>query len=144
MNYHHMSNEKMVEAVENQLKNMRLLRGIVSACVILFFALVLMAKVWTPITGPWKQQRIGMANFRQAQQERRIIVEKARGELAAAADQASAIRTMGEAARDFPEYRTQQFIQAFSEALSTGKIAEIIYVPIEANLPITEAGKRGE
>ena len=96
------------------------------------------------MTGPWKQQRLGMANYRQAQQERRIIVEQARGELAAAEDQAAAIRTMGEAARAFPEYRNQQFIQAFSEALSTGTISEIIYVPVETGLPITEAGRRGQ
>jgi hypothetical protein len=46
---------------------------------------------------------------------------------------------MGEAARNHPEYRTQDFISAFSEALSTGKIARIIYLPVEAQMPVTEA-----
>lgn len=109
---------------------------------ILGMIVILAMLLWTPITGPWKQQRLGMANYRQAQQERRIIVEKARGELAAAEDQAEAIRTMGQAARDYPEYRTQMFIQAFSEALEAGAIDEIIYVPVETGLPITEAGGR--
>lgn len=121
---------------------LRFVRLICILVAIVVFGAVLLMKLWTPMTGPWKQQRLGMANYRQAQQERRIIVEQARGELAAAEDQAAAIRTMGQSARDFPEYRTQQFIQAFSEAMANGTIAEIIYVPIETGLPITEAGKR--
>ena len=108
---------------------------------ILLFAALIIGLLWTPIVGPWEQQRLGMANYRQAEQERRIIVEKARGELAAANDQAEAIRTMGEAARNYPEYRTQQFVQAFSEALSNGTIKRIIYVPTETALPVTEANR---
>jgi hypothetical protein len=37
-----------------------------------------------------------------------------------------------QAAQDFPEYRTQEFIGAFAEALKEGKIAQIMYVPTEA------------
>jgi hypothetical protein len=123
---------------------LRFVRLICILVAVVAFGAILLMKLWTPMTGPWKQQRLGMANYRQAQQERRIIVEQARGELAAAEDQAAAIRTMGQSARDFPEYRTQQFIQAFSEAMAKGTISEIIYVPIETGLPITEAGKRAE
>jgi hypothetical protein len=114
--------------------------GVLSVILIL----VMLVKLWTPITGPWKQERVGMANYRQAAQERKITVEQARGELAAAKDQAAAIRTMGQAARDFPEYRTQMFIQAFNEALVSGNIGKIIYIPIETDLPITEAGRMAE
>jgi len=106
-----------------------------------FFALLALALLWTPITGPWSQERQGMANLRQATQERQITVEVARGEMDAAQAKADAIRTMGQAARDFPEYRTQEFIAAFSEALAKGTIARIIYVPMEAQLPITEASR---
>ena len=42
-------------------------------------------------------------------------------------------------AKDFPEYRTQEFIGAFADALREGKITQIMYVPTEANIPITEA-----
>lgn len=106
------------------------------------FAVILLFLLWTPITGPWKQERMGMANYRKAVHERQIIVAKAQGELDAAEAQADAITIMGQAARDNPEYRTQMFIQAFSEALSNGAIEEIIYVPVEADLPILEAGGR--
>lgn len=49
---------------------------------------------------------------------------------------------MGQAAKDFPEYRQQEFIGAFAEAMKDGKIQQIIYVPTEAGIPITEAGRR--
>ncbi|WP_312307640.1 hypothetical protein [Acinetobacter variabilis] len=47
----------------------------------------------------------------------------------------------GQAAKDYPEYRKQEFIGAFGEALREGRIQQIIYVPTEANIPIVEAGK---
>lgn len=51
---------------------------------------------------------------------------------------------MGQAARDFPEYRTQIFVEAFSEALASGRIDRIIYLPTETSMPITEAGRMVE
>ncbi|MDA4958584.1 hypothetical protein PGK18_18785, partial [Acinetobacter baumannii] len=55
---------------------------------------------------------------------------------------AEAIQTIGKAAKDYPEYRNQEFIGAFGEALRDGKIQQIVYVPTEANIPVLEAGKR--
>ncbi len=49
---------------------------------------------------------------------------------------------MGEAAQKYPEYRQQEFIGAFGEALKSGTISQIIYVPTEANIPIMEAGRK--
>ena len=51
---------------------------------------------------------------------------------------------MGEAAKKYPEYRQQEFINSFGIALKDGKIQQIIYVPTEANVPIMESGKRSQ
>lgn len=141
--YDHLSDREQ-EYLNEKSKSFLLVRLTTVGILAIVLLLVLIIKLWTPITGPWKQERVGMANYRQAAQERKITVEQARGELAAAKDQAAAIRTMGQAARDFPEYRTQMFIQAFNEALVSGNIGKIIYIPIETDLPITEAGRMAE
>ncbi len=52
---------------------------------------------------------------------------------------AEAIKIVGQAAKDYPEYRNQEFIGAFAHAIQDGRISQIIYVPTEANIPITEA-----
>jgi hypothetical protein len=122
--------------------NNKIIRFMAIGAALAFFLVLLAFLLWTPLTGPWKQERMGMANYRKAVHERQIIVAKAQGELDAAEAQADAITIMGQAARDNPEYRTQMFIQAFSEALSNGAIEEIIYVPVETDLPILEAGGR--
>jgi hypothetical protein len=122
-------------------KTMRFQRLLAVGAAIGVYAIILLMLLWTPIMGPWKQERVGMANYRQAKQERKITIEQARGDLAAAKDQAEAIRVMGQAARDYPEYATQQFIAKMAEGVATGKIKKIIYVPVEAPLPVTEAGR---
>ena len=48
------------------------------------------------------------------------------------------------AAKDFPEYRMQEFLGAFGEALQSDNIDKIIFVPTEANIPVTEAGRSVE
>ena len=46
-------------------------------------------------------------------------------------------------AQKYPEYRQQEFIGAFAEAIQSGQVEQIIYVPTEANIPIVEAGRVG-
>jgi hypothetical protein len=70
------------------------------------------------------------------------MIETARAEKESALLRAEAIVIMGEAAKKYPEYRQQEFMQAFGEALREGNVSQIIYVPTEANMPILEAGKR--
>jgi len=70
------------------------------------------------------------------------MIQQAQAELDAASLRAEAISIVGKAAKDYPEYRKQEFIGAFAEALQKGTIQQIIYVPTEANIPILEAGKR--
>lgn len=83
----------------------------------------------------------GEAQFKQAEQNRQILVEQARAERDAAQLTADAIAIVGQAAKDFPEYRQQEFIRAFGEAVKDHAVNTVIYVPTEGNIPITEAGR---
>ncbi len=84
----------------------------------------------------------GEAVQAQAHGARQALVSQAEAERDAAKMRAEAIGVVGKAAKDFPEYRTQEFIGAFAEAMHNGKINQIIYVPTEGSIPILEAGKR--
>lgn len=89
-----------------------------------------------------KVQRLeGEAQFAKAEQNRKILVEQAKAEKEAASFRADAIGIVGQAAKDFPEYRFQEFLGAFAEALNNGSIDKIVFIPTEANIPITEAGR---
>lgn len=81
----------------------------------------------------------GEAALAQATSVREIQVKQALGEKEAAVHRAEAIKIVGQATKDFPEYRQQEFIGAFAEAVKEGKISQIIYVPTEGNIPIIEA-----
>lgn len=105
-------------------------------------AIILGLMFGLPLYNVWQQEMAGKARLAEATQSRQILIEQARAEKDAAQLQADAIKIMGEAAQRYPEYRTQEFIGAFGEALKMGKINQIIYVPTEANIPILEAGRR--
>lgn len=105
----------------------------------LVFALLF--AVW-PFYKVWSQEMRGKAALAEARQSKMIQVEQARAELDSAQLRAEAIKTIGIASQKYPEYRTQEFIGAFGEALREGKINQIIYVPTEGNIPILEAGSR--
>ena len=92
-----------------------------------------------PIYGVWQQRLSGEAKLARAQQERQILVTQAQAERDAAQLRADAIKIVGQAAKDFPQYREQEFMGAFGEALREGNVDQIIYVPTEANIPILEA-----
>lgn len=84
----------------------------------------------------------GEATQARAHGARQALVAQAEAERDAAKMRAEAIGIVGKAAKEFPEYRAQEFIGAFAEAMHNGKINQIIYVPTEANIPILEAGHR--
>lgn len=94
-----------------------------------------------PIWNVWRAGLSGEAELNRAEQTRQILVAQAQGEKDAARLRADAIAIVGQAAKDFPEYRTQEFLGAFAEALREGHIAQIMYIPTEAGIPITEAGR---
>ena len=89
----------------------------------------------------WQQGMVGEANLAKADQTRKILISQARAEREAAVEQAEAIKIVGQAAKDFPEYRQQQFMNAYAEALQSDKIEKIVYVATEAGIPITESGR---
>ena len=89
----------------------------------------------------YSQRLSGEAALAHAHAARQVLVQQAQAEKDSALLRAEAIAIVGKAAHDFPEYRTQEFIGAFAEAMHNGKINQIIYVPTEANIPILEAGK---
>lgn len=105
------------------------------------FAAALIALVmfaW-PIYSVWASEMAGKARLAAAEHDKRIMVEQAKAEVESAKLRAEAIALVGKAAKDFPEYRHQEFIAAFGEAMQNGEIQKIIYVPTEANIPIVEA-----
>jgi hypothetical protein len=92
-----------------------------------------------PVWNVWAAGMQGRASLMQAEQERKIQIEQAKAELESAKLRAEAISIVGKASKEFPEYRTQEFIGAFAEAIKADKVEQIIYVPTEANIPIVEA-----
>lgn len=96
-----------------------------------------------PMIRVWQQEQEGKAVLARANQERQILVTQATAEKEAALERAEAIRIVGEAAQKYPEYRQQEFMGAFAEAIKSDSIEKIIYVPTEANIPVTEANRMG-
>jgi regulator of protease activity HflC (stomatin/prohibitin superfamily) len=107
-----------------------------------FIVLALLFMFGWPHYKVWKQGMDGQAALAEAEQSKMIQVQVAKAELESAKLRAEAIKLVGQAAKDYPEYRKQEFIGAFGEALRDGKIQQIIYVPTEANIPIVEAGNK--
>ena len=116
-----------------------ILFGLIAVFVIAIILIFLFA--W-PQYKVWQQGMVGQAQLSKAQQSKQIAIETAKAELESAKLRAEAIKVMGKAAQEFPEYRQQEFIGAFGEALREGNISQIVYVPTEANIPVLEAGKR--
>jgi len=90
---------------------------------------------------PWIAEQKGKAILAEATNSRLARVEAAKAEKEAAQYTADAIKIVGEAAKEYPEYRTQEFILSFGDALKEGTINQIMYIPTEANIPITEASR---
>lgn len=114
--------------------------GILSAVLVIF--LIALGMYGIPKYNVWQQGLAGEAKLKRAGQEKMIMIEKAKAEVEAAIHRAKAIKLMGEMAKKYPEYRQQEFIGAFAEAMEEGNIDQIIYVATEAGIPILEAGKR--
>lgn len=104
--------------------------------------LIIIAMALYPKYRVYSQELRGQAALAEARSSKQVQVEQARGELESSKLRAEAIEIIGKAAQDYPEYRNQEFIGAFGDALRSGDIEQIIYVPTEANIPILEAGKR--
>ena len=108
-----------------------------------FFLLFLIAGTMygCPKYNVWQQGLAGEAQLNKAEQTRKILIEQAKAEKESAVYRAEAIGILGKAAKEYPEYRLQEFLGAFAEALQSETIDQIIYVPTEANIPIMEAAR---
>lgn len=102
---------------------------------VLFCALCLWAM---PQYIVYQKRMGGEAVLAESESQKRVLVEQAKAELEAAKLRAEAIAIVGKASQEFPEYRTQEFIGAFAEAVQKGSIQQIIYVPTEASIPIVD------
>lgn len=114
---------------------------IIIVVLFLMFAIFIYPVFIKPAIRVWQQEQEGRATLARANQERQILVTQAQAEKEAAKERAEAIRIIGEAAKKYPEYRQQEFLGAYADALKSDTIQKIIYVPTEANIPITEAGR---
>ena len=119
--------------------NIKVIGGIIVGAVIFVIVLIFALMVGYRYYSVWSMEMQGKAKLAEATQSRQIQIEQARSEREAAALRAEAIAIVGKAAKEFPEYRLQEFLGAFAEALKEGNINQIMYVPTEANIPITEA-----
>lgn len=116
--------------------------GGIVAVVLVFLVLIVGVMAGYPAYNVYSAKMDGEASLSRANSTKKILVTQAQAEKDAAQLRSDAIKIVGQAAKDFPEYRQQEFIGAFADALQQGKINQIIYVPTEANIPIIEAGKR--
>ena len=109
--------------------------------VIVLGLLVAGGLIGCPKYNVWQQGLAGQANLRSGATGISRPITQAQAEKESATIRAEAIAIVGKAAQDFPEYRYQEFLGAFAEALQSEKVETIIYVPTEANVPIMEAGR---
>lgn len=109
---------------------------------VLVFSLSVAFTLWAaPTYKVWQQEMSGKAVLAEASQSRQVQIEQAKAELESSKIRAQAIEVIGAAAKAYPEYRQQEYMAAMGEALSNGNIEQMIYIPTESNLPITEASR---
>lgn len=116
--------------------------GAAAAAVVAFGMFVM------PMYRVWQQNQEGKAELARAEQNRQIAVQEAlaKAEAAKALAQAEVIRAegvaranqiIGESLKDNESYIHYLWIEALRESKG-----EVIYIPTEAGIPITEAGNR--
>ena len=87
-------------------------------------------------TYPWVTGKLGEAQLRQAEQNRKIAVQEAQARLESAKFDSQANRIIGDSLKDNDGYLQYLWINGLHDGSS-----ETIYIPTEANLPILEAGR---
>lgn len=101
--------------------------------------LLALALLWGPVMKPWSQERIGYAKLLKAEFETKIQAEQSAAERDAAKLRAQAIAIVGDVAQAYPEYRSQEFIGGFAEALRAGEVTQTFYIPTQASIPVLPA-----
>lgn len=113
----------------------------IAAAAVLLIALMLWG---CPQYGVWTEGLAGEAEFRRAEQNRRIAVEEARAKAEAAEllAQAEVVRATGvaQAQKIINQTLTDRYIQ-WMMADKLSEQASVVYVPTEAQIPLLEAGR---
>ena len=98
-----------------------------------------------PTYNVWQQGKSGEAKLREAEYSRQVAVEEAKARLESERfnKDAEIVRAEGvaEANKIVADSITEQYIRYLWVKTLDGADKQIIYVPTEANLPLTEAGR---
>ena len=113
------------------------LRAILSvSSLVLFMGLSAAVAFGYPQYQVWEQRKAGEAALAKATQDRQIKVQEAEAEQEAASKQAEANRILGESIRQYPESMEQKWVEAIEKTSN-----QVIYLPTEASVPITESAR---
>ena len=113
------------------------LRAILSvSSLVLFLGLSAAVAFGYPQYKVWEQGKAGEAALAKATQDRQIKVQEAEAEQEAASKQAEANRILGESIRQYPESMEQKWVEAIEKTSN-----QVIYLPTEASVPITESAR---
>ncbi len=126
----------------------RTIINIIKYAVLTLVAMIMLGMWGCPHYSVWQQGLAGEAEFKRAEQNRRIAVQEASAKqesakLLADADVARAVgvaeanKIIGDSLRNNEGYLRYLWISNMAEAKK-----EVIYIPTEAGIPILEAGKR--
>lgn len=119
---------------------------------LLLCALIAAVMAGCPRYNVWRQGLIGEASLRRAEQDRQITIReaqaayesskfKAQAEIERARGVAEANKIVADGLKGHEEYLRYLMIQAFEHVASSPNGSQVIYVPTEAMMPITEAGR---
>lgn len=116
------------------------LRAILSvSSLVLFLGLSAAVAFGYPQYKVWEQSKAGEAALAKATQDRQIKVQEAEAEQEAASKQAEANRILGESIRQYPESMEQKWVEAIEKTSN-----QVIYLPTEASVPITESARMAQ
>lgn len=115
-------------------------RAILSvSSLVLFMGLSAAVAFGYPQYKVWEQSKAGEAALAKATQDRQIKVQEAEAEQEAASKQAEANRILGESIRQYPESMEQKWVEAIEKTSN-----QVIYLPTEASVPITESARMAQ
>lgn len=142
--------QKDPEGNTEEMREMKDERFYTIVGVVFVFVLIMLALFWSPVVGPWVAERKGLAEFRQAEQNRQIRIQEARSkkeaaeflaeaEITKAGGVAEANNIMAKSLGGPEGYLRWKYIEMLEE---TGQNSNtIVYIPTEAAMPVLEAGR---
>ena len=130
---------------EEELKVQNWVKWTIVGVVLLILVYILWNIVIFPQYNIWRKARLGEAQLKEAEYSRQIKVTEAQANLEAERfnKESEIVRAEGVSISNgiIAGSITEQYIRYLWVKTLDGASKEIIYVPTEANLPITEAGR---